>query len=75
MYWILLAQDRVQIVCKHGEETTRDIIQGNVRSSWATIVCCQGSEISSPHSFVIEGSVCVCVTLVSQLIYECSHEK
>jgi hypothetical protein len=59
VYWMLLAQDRVQRVRQHAEETPGDIIQGNIGSTWATIVFSQGSEIRSPHSFVIEGSVCV----------------
>lgn len=56
---MLLAQDRVQSVCQHVGETPGDIIQGNIRTSRATIVCSHGPEIRSPHSFVIEGSVCV----------------
>lgn len=59
VYWMLLAQDRVQSVCQHVGETPGDIIQRNIRTSRATIVCSQGSEIRSPHSFVIEGSVCL----------------
>jgi hypothetical protein len=56
---MLLAQDRVQSVYQYVEETPSDTIQGNIRTRWATIICSQGSEIRSQHSFVIEGSVCV----------------
>lgn len=74
VYWMLLAQDRVQSVCQHVEETPGDIIQGNIRSSWATIFWPQGSEIKESAQFR-NWRFGVCIMLVSQFIYECSHAK